>query len=370
MSGSARRGLRIAVVASNRHPIAQPFAGGLESHVWQLTRALHDDGHRVTLFAAEGSDAALSAESIPVQTIRVSEAAAGDVSMPPEAFLADHHAYLELMMELVADDGRRFDVIHNHSLHYLPIAMAPSLTVPMLTTLHTPPTPWLESAVAVTGGAGSQFVAVSRYTADSWCHVLPSVDVVSNGIDLTAWPPGPGGSDLIWSGRIVPEKGTHLAIEAARMAGRRLHVVGPIGDAHYFRAAVGPRLGSQVRYHGHLSSRSLAALLGSCAAALVTPVWDEPYGLVVAEALACGTPVLAFARGGIPEIIDSSCGRLVAPGDTEAMADAVGEATCLPREQVRRRAVRVCGHRRTTDAYVRRYLALARSARVRGAKPA
>lgn len=286
--------------------------------------------------------------------------------MPPEPFLADHHAYLELMMELAADDGRRFDVIHNHSLHYLPVAMAPSLTVPMLTTLHTPPTPWLESAVTVTGGAGSQFVAVSRHTADSWRHVLPDVDIISNGIDLNAWPPGPGGTDLIWSGRIVPEKGTHLAIEAARMAGRRLHLAGPIGDVRYFREQIAPRLGARTLYHGHLQSGPLAALLGSCAAALVTPVWDEPYGLVVAEALACGTPVLAFARGGIPELIDASCGRLVAPGDTAAMAAAVAETVRLPRAQVRRRAVHACGHRRTTDAYVRRYLALAGSARAAG----
>ncbi|WP_169815520.1 glycosyltransferase [Nocardia inohanensis] len=363
MTGRSRRGLRIAVVASNRHPIVQPFAGGLESHVWHLTRALHRDGHRVTLFAGAGSDPQLGTESPPVQTIRVSEAAAGDVSMPPRAFLADHHAYLELMMELVADDGRRFDVIHNHSLHYLPVAMAPSLTVPMLTTLHTPPTPWLESAVTVTGGAGSQFVAVSRHTADSWRHLLPAVDIISNGIDLTAWPLGSGGGDLIWFGRIVPEKGTHLAIEAARLAGRRLHLAGPVGDARYFRDAVAPRLSSQVRYHGHLRSGPLAALLGSCAAALVTPVWDEPYGLVVAEALACGTPVLAFARGGIPEIVDDSCGRLVEPGDTAAMANAVGAAARLPRQQVRRRAVEVCGHRRATDAYIRRYLELADAAR-------
>ncbi|WP_378740118.1 glycosyltransferase [Nocardia brasiliensis] len=348
-------GLSIALLASNRHPIKQPFAGGLEAHVWHLARALQSRGHRVTLFAADGSDHAAADATLRVRTFSPSATASTDSSMPERQFLADHHAYLTVMTDLSATGPTSFDIIHNHSLHYLPLAMAPALPVPMLTTLHTPPTPWLESALDISKGIGSAFVAVSRFTARSWRHVVRGVDVVPNGIDLRAWPVGPGGRDLVWFGRLTPEKGAHLAIAAAHRARRRLHLAGPISDVRYFHDTIEPQLGPEVEYHGHLDQTALARLVGSCAAALVTPLWDEPYGLVVAEALACGTPVAAFDRGGIPEILDSECGRLVAPGDVEALALGAAQAATLSRAHARGRATEVCGHHAMVDAYLDRY---------------
>ncbi|WP_433662556.1 glycosyltransferase [Nocardia sp. CA-128927] len=348
-------GLSIALLASNRHPIKQPFAGGLEAHVWHLARALQARGHRVTLFAADGSDRAAAESALRVREFSPSSAAAADSSMQPRQFLADHHAYLTVMTDLSAIGPTAFDIIHNHSLHYLPVAMAPVLGVPMLTTLHTPPTPWLESALDVSKGLGSTFVAVSRHTAQAWRHVVRSVGVVPNGIDLAAWPMGPGGADLVWFGRLTPEKGAHLAVAAARRVGRRLHLAGPISDARYFRQSIEPGLDENTRYHGHLDQAALARLVGSCAVALVTPLWDEPYGLVVAEALACGTPVVAFERGGIPEIVDPDCGRLVAPGDIDAMAAGAEQAAALARTDVRARTVASCGITAMVDAYLHHY---------------
>lgn len=347
--------LRVALIASSRHPIAQPFAGGLEAHVWHLARALRTRGHAVTLFAAAGSDPALDAATVTEPAFTPSPLAAADPSAAPTEFLVDHHAYLSLMLRLQRTGATDFDVVHNHSLHYLPVAMASGVAVPMLTTLHTPPTPWLESAVGVAGAGGSAFVAVSAHTARSWRPLLGEIAVIGNGVDAGHWPPGPGGTDLVWTGRITPEKGTHLAIEAATAAGRRLHLAGPVSDAGYFAAAVAPLLGPRVVYHGHLHQAGLAELVGSCAAALVTPCWDEPYGLVVAEALACGTPVVAFARGGIPEILDASSGVLVAPGDTAAMAAAVDRAAALPRPGARLRAETHCAQSGMVEAYLRCY---------------
>ncbi|MQY27785.1 glycosyltransferase [Nocardia aurantia] len=348
-------GLRIALVASNSHPIAQPFAGGLEAHVWLLARALRDRGHRVTLFAAPGSDPGSGADSIAVRDLTLSTAAVQDISMPSPQFLIDHHAYLGLMVDLISSGAASFDVVHNHSLHYLPLAMAPALTVPMLTTLHTPPTPWLESALHITGGHGSEFAAVSRYTAAAWRHAVGDIGIVGNGIDTRCWPVGDGGDDLVWSGRITPEKAPHLAIDVARRAGRRLHLAGPIHDRPYFDRFIRPALDPAVVYHGHLRSDRLARLIGSCAVALITPQWDEPYGLVVAEALACGTPVVAFARGGIPEIVDETCGCLVPAGDTAAMAAAVPVAAGLRRRAARRHAETACDQVTMVEAYLDRY---------------
>ncbi|MBM4479625.1 glycosyltransferase [Prescottella equi] len=357
--------LRIAIIASSRHPIRQPFAGGLESHVWHLARALERVGHQVTLFAADGSDADVASGNLRVRSFRPSRLASGDPSMPHPEFLADHHAYLGLMLELAEHGADRFDVVHNHSLHYLPLAMAPTLTVPMVSTLHTPPTPWLESATALTGGVGVDFVAVSGHTAAAWESVVKTpIRVVPNGVDTDAWPLGGGGDGAVWFGRITEEKGTHLAIDAAERAGISLRIAGPVSDPAYFRTAVEPRLrAGVVDYLGHLPCADLARLVGDCAVSLVTPDWDEPYGLVVAESLSCGTPVVAFARGGIPEIVDRESGRLVPPGDIGAMASAIADAAMLPRARVRARALAACSETAMVSAYERCYrLAVSRSA--------
>jgi glycosyltransferase involved in cell wall biosynthesis len=348
--------LRIALIASSRFPISQPFAGGLEAHVWHLSRALARSGHQVSVFAAPGSELDLGCRSLAVRPLLVSESARADVSMSPEAFMADHHAYLTLMCGLAGSGRGDFDIIHNHSLHYLPVAMAPMLSTPMLTTIHTPPTPWLESAIDASGGMGTRFAAVSGHTAALWRHVIGHISIVPNGIDTDKWPLGPGGGPLLWFGRMTAEKAPHLAISVARRAGRPLVLAGPISDPKYFNDQVKPQLGEKVHYAGHLDHSQLARVVGQASAVLVTPMWDEPYGLVVAEAMCCGTPVIAFARGGIPELVAPQSGRLVAPGAVAGMADAIPAATRLPRDEVRNHALRRC----SSGAMLRTYLDLYR----------
>lgn len=346
---------RVALIASTRYPIRQPFAGGLEAHVCHLTRALASRGYRVSLFAAAGSDPGLKCRTLDVRPLNLSEAARRDVSMPPAAFMADHHAYLSLMLWLAGPGSREFDVIHNHSLHYLPVAMAPALSTPMLTTVHTPPTPWLESAIGASTGHGTRFAAVSQHTAAAWENLTGDITVVPNGIHTGQWPLGPGGPSLVWFGRITPEKAPHLAIAAAQQACRPLILAGPVVDRKYFLSHIQPHLHGDIRYAGHLDHERLAYLVGHAAAALVTPSWDEPYGLVVAEAMSCGTPVVAFDLGGIPELISTSSGRLVAAGDVTAMADAIPDAISLPRTKVRAHAIRHCSADATVTSYTDLY---------------
>ncbi|GLC09813.1 glycosyltransferase family 4 protein [Mycobacterium kiyosense] len=348
-------GLRVALIASNRYPIRQPFAGGLEAHVCQLARGLAEAGCQVTLFAAAGSDPALGCATLEVRPLGLSEAARHDVSMPPAAFMADHHAYLSLMLGLAGSAGADFDIIHNHSLHYLPVAMAPTLRTPMLTTVHTPPTPWLESAIDAAVSTGTRFAAVSGHTAAAWKDVAGQITVVPNGVDSRQWPLGPGGKSLVWFGRITAEKAPHLAIDAARRAGLPLVLAGPVCDDGYFARHVRPRLLGDIGYAGHVDHDRLADLVGNSAAALVTPAWDEPYGLVVAEAMMCGTPVVAFDRGGVPEVVDDRSGRIVAAGDVDAMAAAAREVILLPREQVRAHAIAHCSATAMVATYLDMY---------------
>lgn len=331
--------MRIGIVASARHAIREPFAGGLERHTHALATGLRARGHDVTIFASGDSDPAMDVEPVCPRAngLNLSAAAEQDASMLSRGFLEEHHAYLHLMLRL--SDRTDLDVLQNSSLHHLPVAMADTLPMPVVTTLHTPPTPWIESAVAAAAGFSTgTFVAVSDHTAASWTHV-PVSQVIPNGIAVDDWPfSDDADPDLaVWTGRIVAEKGTHLAIDAAHLAGMRIAVAGP-ADPAYLRDEVLPRLGPDDIMLGHLGHADLAAAVGTAAVQLVTPCWDEPFGLVVPEALACGTPVAAFDRGAMGEIIDDACGRLAAADDVEALAAAARDAARLDRNVCRRRA--------------------------------
>lgn len=352
---TAARGLRIALVAGVRFPIAEPFAGGMEAHTWTLASLLTRRGHDVTVFAGKGSDPTIGrAELLDDIGFRPSARARGDVSMPPDEFLREHHAYQRLMLRLA--DQHCFDVVQLNCLHYLPVAMADLLPRPPVLSLHTPPTPWLESALH--GGRRIFPVAVSPWTARAWASTLGSIPVIGNGVDLERWVPGPGGPQAVWTGRLVPEKGAHLAIDAAAMAGVPLVLAGPASDRTYFDEQIAPRLGRGATWVGHLGHGDLVSIVGASAVTVVTPCWDEPFGLVIAESLAVGTPVAAFARGAVPDVLDAGSGSLAAPGDVAALAGSIRVAMSLDRGVVRARAEQTCDVQQMVDAYVDLYRGL------------
>ena len=343
--------LRIALIGPSRFPVSQPFVGGLEAHVWALSAALRARGHHVTLFAAAGSDPEVADEVVAYPPLRSGGTGRRDISKDAALVQAENSAYDAVMASLVRRGRGSFDVIHNHALHPVPLAAVDRLDVPMVSTFHTPPIPRMVEALVGITGRNLCLVAVSRHAAASWSTLADEVHVVHNGVDTRNWRFGPGGDRLIWSGRLVPEKGAELAIAAARIVGRPLDLAGPVGDEGYFRQQIEPLLGSQVRYLGHLDHRELSTVVGHSRAALVTPRWDEPYGLVVAEALACGTPVAAFARGGIPEILSPRCGRLARADDVEALASAAVQAAELNRVEVRTHAEELCSMERMVSEY-------------------
>ncbi len=347
--------MHVVILASARHPLRQPFAGGLESLTWALVRGLRARGIEVTLFAGQGSDPSLGARELTVAPLVLSQSARADVSMPPEPWLREHHAYLQVMLELA--DRRDVDVIHNNSLHYLPVALAQGCPAPLLTTLHTPPTAWLEPAIALMDQSRSRFVAVSEHTASQWAHVTRA-GVVRNGVDTDRWVPGPGGADLVWVGRIVPEKAPHEAVRIAAASGRRIRLAGPVSDPVYFRERVQPLLGPNAQYVGHLDTDGLRTLVGHSAATVLTPEWEEPYGLVAAESMACGTPVVGYRRGGLAEFVPEHCGVLVDPGDATAAAAAVAHVVALDRRACRAHAVKDCSLEVMVDSYVQAYVDL------------
>ena len=342
------KSVRIGIIAHLKYPIREPFAGGLEMHTHLLASSLRRRGHTVTLFASTRSEPAVGLEAICNETSieAVGLAEAGDV-----AFFREHHAYLSLMNDL---RGRDFDLIHNNSLHYLPVSMADTLPMPMVTTLHTPPFCWLESGVRAARQGNNSFVGVSESIRTSWSSVTPIDRVILNGIDLTrfAFAANPASTPyLVWYGRIVPEKGLHFALDAARVVGMQIRFAGPVLDQAYYDREIAPRMGVDTIYLGHLGHEQLAPVIAGARASLCTPCWDEPYGLVVAEALACGVPVAAFARGALPEILTKECGVLAAPDDPYSLASAVRAAVVLSRTACRLRAQTLCDAEVMIDQY-------------------
>jgi glycosyltransferase involved in cell wall biosynthesis len=338
---SQSKPLRIGVLTHIKHPIRQPFAGGLEAFTHDVTLGLRARGHAVTLFAKGGSAAALQAVAVP------DEEACRHPSLS-SAYVAEHHAYLKVMQGL---DDHGFDVIFNNSLHYVPLTMASLIRTPMLTVLHTPP--FFEMLNALRGDRSrGRFSTLSTANARQWREVVEDCAVIPNGIDLDGWRPAASvGEHALWFGRLVPEKGAHLAIDAARQAGIALRLAGHAVDEGYFKAQIQPRLGPGVEYLGHLQRPELAVELAHAAVALMTPCWEEPFGLVVAEALACGTPVVAFDRGAMRDLISDEVGCLVPANDVAALAAAIPRALGKSRQACRARAEAQWNHELMLDRY-------------------
>ncbi|WP_131747606.1 glycosyltransferase family 4 protein [Frankia sp. Cppng1_Ct_nod] len=218
-----------------------------------------------------------------------------------------------------------FDLVHNH-LDWLPLAFAAHARAPMVTTVHGFSDPRIVPAYR---RAGSAYVSISD--ADR-SPDLDYVATVHHGIDLDALPfSAAGGEDLVVLGRVHPDKGTAVAIDIARRAGRRLLICGIVQDERYFAEEVQPYVDDDwVRYLGSVGPRRRAEVLGS-AAALVHPVaFDEPFGLAVVEAMACGTPVVAYPRGAMPEVVDEGVTGFLVDGPAAA-AEAVDLAAGLDR---------------------------------------
>lgn len=335
----------------------EPFRGGQEALTATLIRELRKRGHRIWLFACEGTDPALADELHPYPGLpELSMIAALDPQLPEPDFLADHHA-LVAAWSVLHRETTAFDIIHNQTLHHLPLSLSPALQTPLVTTLHTPPFPWLELGAAVAAPT-AHYVSVSEALRGQWTTITAHHDVIHNGIDPATFALGPGGNDLAWVGRLVPEKAPELAVRAARAARRPLRLAGPIPDRSWFDATVAPLLSGEIEYLGHLRDSETAELMGSSGALLVTPRWEEPFGMVAVEAALTGTPVVGVRRGGLPEVVQPEIGVLVDPGGTDdevarRLAGGVELVGQLPREEVRAAAAQRFSADRMATEYER-----------------
>ncbi|HEV7711787.1 MAG TPA: glycosyltransferase family 4 protein, partial [Asanoa sp.] len=242
-----------------------------------------------------------------------------------------------------------FDVVHNH-LDWLPLAFADQCRAPLLTTVHGFSGPGILPAYE---RARSAYVSISDSDRVAG---LDYVATVHHGVDLAGLPFSPaGGPGLVTFGRIHPDKGVHTAIEIARRAGRPLTICGIVQDEAYFAERVVPHIdGERVVFLGPVGPERRAEVLGA-AAALLHPIdFDEPFGLSVVESMVCGTPVVAYRRGSMPEVIDEGVTGFVVDTVDQAVA-AVGRLTDVDRVGCHTRARERFGADRMVADYLRVY---------------
>jgi len=342
--------MRIAQVAPLAESVPPKLYGGTERVVAWLVEELVALGHDVTLFASGDSKASATLVPVCPRALRLGR---------PRPDPAAAHAALLADLTAHADE---FDIIHCH-VDWLHLPVLSRLGVPFLTTLHgrldLPGLPDL-----VRRFPRAPFVSISddqrRPLSDArWLgtvyHGLP---------ERSLRPSFAPGSYLAFLGRLTADKGPEAAIRIARAAGLPLHIAAkvPRGERRYFKERLEPMIdGQQIRLTGEVDDRSKERFLADAAALLFPIDWPEPFGLVMIEAMACGTPVIAFRRGSVPEVIDEGETGFVVEDEEEAVG-AVGRLGELDRRKVRAGFERRFTARRMAAEYVRLYEALMRSA--------
>jgi glycosyltransferase involved in cell wall biosynthesis len=314
--------LRVAVVAPPWFPIPPDAYGGIEAMVASVVDGLVDRGHEVCLVAA-GENRTQAQEFVAVYDDPPSERL-GDAL--PEVLHAAAAA------RIVADFEP--DVIHDNTL-----------AGPLTAQAHRAP-----SVVTTHGSVGDE---PGRYLAElsRWVHLVAISDAqrlaapelnwagrVHNAIDVGSYPVGLGQDGyLLFLGRFCPEKGAHLAIDAARASGWSLVLAGKLNEPaerEYFDDAIRPRLGRDVTYVGEADGEMKRELYGAASAVLFPIQWEEPFGLVMIEAMACGTPVIAMDRGSVAEVVDDGVTGFIVD-EPEGLVGAIRDIDRIDRARCR-----------------------------------
>jgi glycosyltransferase involved in cell wall biosynthesis len=357
---SAKPRLHIAMLAPPWIPVPPPGYGGIEEVVDLVTDALVEFGHDVELFCAPGSHS--RAKVHPLLDRPHPE------SIERSLFEGDHVGRAFRAIDAAAADGHPFDVVHDHC-GYTPLAIADRLDTPLVHTVHGPFDGDTKPYYAVNGHHGT-VVCISQAQAG----MAPERDIVDgvvyNPLDVDNWPVGYEKQDyLLWLGRMAPVKGPHRAIRVAKACGRRLVLAGVVqpGQERFFAEEVQPHIdGVQIVYVGEVGGARKQRLFADASAFLMPIRWPEPFGMVMVEAMAAGTPVLAFPEGAAAEVVEHGVsGFLVA--DEDEMAAKVPEASRLDPLQIRRSAERFAPDR-IAAGYERMYHSAIRERQMSGAR--
>ena len=314
--------MRIAQIAPLYESVPPRYYGGTERIVSYLTEELVRQGHDVTLFAS--GDSVTKAHLVPAcpRSLRLDERCIDQVA---------HHIRL---LELVFQRAHEFDVVHFH-IDYLHFPLSRRTKIAQVTTLHGRlDIPDLVPLYEEFRDMPVISISDAQREPLPWVHW---VDTVYHGLpaDLHHFQPGPG-RYLAFLGRISPEKRVDRAIEIARRVDQPLRIAAKVdrADREYFESTVKPLLGGSVEFVGEIGEDEKDEFLGNASALLFPIDWPEPFGIVMIEAMACGTPVIAFPNGSVPEVMEEGRTGFVVTSLEEAI-DAVRRVPQLSRARCR-----------------------------------
>lgn len=347
------RPLRIAQIAPIASAVTRTSTGSIEQLVWLLTEELVHRGHEVTLYATGDSETSARLHATYPRGY-------GD---DPDLWNWQLHETMHVASAF--EQAHDFDVIHSHAYHYaLPFTHLTG--TPVVHSYHVIPDDDVARLYARYREAS--VVAISRYQG-GFFKASSSITVIHHGIDSDAFPfRAAPGDYLLFLGRILRGKGVVEAVRLAHQAGMRLLIAGPKDhDEDYFRSEVAALVdGRDVVYLGPVTLSQRNPLLAGAAALLYPILAPEPFGLVLIEAMACGTPVAAFGRGAVPEIVENGVTGHFAD-DLTSLAALIPAVLALDRARVRDVAAQRFDHRHMVDRYVTVYERLSQTRRRRRA---
>ncbi|MBE9050444.1 glycosyltransferase family 4 protein [Nostocales cyanobacterium LEGE 11386] len=332
--------MRIAQIAPLWERVPPPAYGGIELVVGLLTDELVRRGHEVTLFASGDSISSAKLVSVHPRALRL------------DATIQDGSIYDMLNLASVYERAEEFDIIHAHT-GYGALAYANLVTTPTVHTLHGIFTPDNEKMFRF--GKNQPYISISHAQREPRL-ALNYVATVYNGIDVSSYKFHAQPEDppyLAFLGRISPEKGAHLAIEIAKQAGWRLKIAGKVDvvDVEYFEKEIKPQIDSkQIEYLGEANHAQKNALMGGAVATLFPITWREPFGLVMIESMASGTPVIAMKMGSTVEVIDHGKTGFLCDNIQECIS-AIEQVTQLDRYGCRQHIENFFSTRQMVDGY-------------------
>lgn len=314
--------MKIAIIASPNIPVPPDQYGGIERIIDMLIQKLIKKGHDITLFAHP--DSKVSCNLIPYQESKT-------------------YTFTDFIkINLLTLKCRKFDLVHTFGRMNNIALLMPRNTVKIVSYQLPPTVSQVKKAVLLAKKKSLYFSACSQYIANQ-INSFSDVTTIYNGVDSNEYQFSPVTDDsapLVFLGRIQSDKGTHIAIEVAKRTKNKLIIAGNIPNEQlhidYFNLQVKPHLDNQdITYIGPVNNKEKNILLGNAKAFLMPVMWDEPFGIVMTEALACGTPVIGFKRGAIPEVVINGYNGFVCD-DVDEMVTAINKINNIRRGNCRK----------------------------------
>jgi glycosyltransferase involved in cell wall biosynthesis len=353
--------MKILIVAGPFISLREPYNGGTEAFIVEHANELVRLGHTVDVIAKDADEKNL------FQVIEFSESPLSmknDSYRPCSESLGQQH-YQTLQYSMF--DVSVYDVIHYNSFIPEIYAVGALFKTPSILTLHLPP---LEKFVLVyqffVKHAPVLPVTVSSRMGQQWQPLLgKDVEVILIGTSLQKWKLHERNSDgyLLWCGRITKEKNVEAAIRLANYLKRPLKIVGSIFDKEYFSNSIEPQLNERIEYISHVTQQQLNELAGGASVYLATATWEEPFGTVIVEMLACGLPVIGFTTAIPPELRNKNVAIAVDSHDWQELVNPLNLAKQSEPEECRAFAASF-DMKKTTAAYVKTYERAAKTVRL------